>query len=62
MTSREIARRPILHDDADPETLLKRDPRIRKAVNLHGYSQREVADHLGMHHTTISRIVNEGGC
>jgi len=35
----------------------KRDERIRKAVLEHGYTQREVADHLGMHFTSVSRIL-----
>jgi helix-turn-helix protein len=28
-----------------------------EAVEKHGYSQKEVADHLGMHYSTISKIV-----
>jgi hypothetical protein len=34
-----------------------RDKKIREAVGMHGYSQREVADHLGMHYSSISGIV-----
>jgi len=37
----------------------KRDKNIVDAVERYGYSQREIAEHLGMHYTTISRIVNE---
>ncbi|MCL5022647.1 MAG: transposase [Nitrospirae bacterium] len=37
----------------------KRDRKIVDAVERYGYSQREIAEHLGMHYTTISRIVNE---
>jgi REP element-mobilizing transposase RayT len=37
----------------------KRDRNIVDAVKRYGYSQREIAEHLGMHYTTISRIVNE---
>jgi putative transposase len=38
---------------------VKRDEKIREAVEAHGYSQNEVSDHLGLHYTTISRILNE---
>ena len=36
-----------------------RDKKIRAAVERHGYSQREVADHLGLHYATISGIIND---
>ena len=35
----------------------KRNKRIYEAVQEHGYTQREVADHLGMHFTSVSRIL-----
>jgi DNA-binding transcriptional regulator LsrR (DeoR family) len=35
----------------------KRDRSIGKAVWEHGYTQREVADHLGIHFTSVSRIL-----
>jgi REP element-mobilizing transposase RayT len=34
-----------------------RDRKISEAVEKHGYSQKEVADHLGMHYSTISKLV-----
>jgi DNA-binding transcriptional regulator LsrR (DeoR family) len=37
----------------------KRDKSIGRAVFEHGYTQREVADHLGMHFTSVSRILRE---
>jgi REP element-mobilizing transposase RayT len=37
--------------------LLRRNEMIVKAIEEHGYSQREVADHLGMHFTSVSRIM-----
>lgn len=37
----------------------KRNRAIVRAVEEHGYRQREIADHLGMYFTSISRIVNE---
>ena len=35
-----------------------RDRLIAKAVTEHGYSQMELANHLDLHYSTISRIVN----
>jgi REP element-mobilizing transposase RayT len=35
----------------------KRDRLISQAVNQHGYSQTEVARHLKLHYSTISRLV-----
>jgi len=41
----------------------KRNEKIEEAVERYGYAQREVADHLGMHSTPISRIMRKGkGC
>jgi REP-associated tyrosine transposase len=56
--------RPSLTDLLRNTSLAERGRRnqgIREAVKRHGYSQREVADHLGMHYSTISRLVNERG-
>jgi REP-associated tyrosine transposase len=36
----------------------KRDRKIAQAVEQHGYTQRAIADHLGMHYSSISQIVN----
>ena len=36
----------------------RRDSRIREAVMNYGYTQKQVADCLGMHYATISRLVN----
>lgn len=35
----------------------RRDRKIIEAVERHGYSQREIAEHLEMHYSTISKIV-----
>jgi antitoxin component HigA of HigAB toxin-antitoxin module len=35
-----------------------RNQTIRTAVEQYGYAQRAVADHLGMHFTCVSRILN----
>jgi len=37
----------------------KRNEKIVEAVQQHGYRQREVADFLGLHFTSISRILRE---
>jgi hypothetical protein len=54
--------RPRL-DDLFPQRVLqdreKRNEAIRKAAERHGFRQREVADHLRMHFTSISRILSE---
>ncbi|MDD3926350.1 MAG: transposase [bacterium] len=35
----------------------ERDGAIYKAAREHGYRQREIGDYLGLHHSTISKIV-----
>jgi putative transposase len=42
----------------DPE---KRNSKITEAVEQYGYKQREVADHLGLHFCSVSRIMRERG-
>jgi len=37
----------------------KRNKKIEEAVERYGYTQREVADHLGVHFTSIRRIMRE---
>ena len=37
----------------------KRNKKIVEAVEKYGYKQREIADYLGMHFTSISRIIRE---
>ena len=37
----------------------KRDKRIVSAMEGFGYSQREVADHLGMQFSSISRMMRQ---
>lgn len=36
----------------------RRDSLIVRAVHRYGYSQREVAEHLGLHYATVSRLAN----
>lgn len=37
----------------------KRDKKIVEATERYGYSQKEVADYLGMHYSTISRLIKK---
>ena len=48
---REIFRSEVLGDKR------KRDKSIGEEVFEHGYTQREVADHLRFHFTSVSRIL-----
>jgi putative transposase len=38
----------------------KRDRGIAEAVKRWGYSEREVADYLGLHYSTVSRLIRRG--
>ena len=38
----------------------RRDRGIREAVKRWGYSEREVADYLRLHYSTISRLIRRG--
>ena len=58
--SQRFMNKPPLGDLFRSEVLgdkRKRDKKIRKAVLEHGYTQREVANHLGIHFTSVSRIL-----
>lgn len=59
--SQRYTGRPSLEKIFTEKTLgstAKRNKEIVRAVEEHGYRQREIADHLGMYFTSISRIVN----
>ncbi|MBI4688831.1 MAG: transposase [Nitrospirae bacterium] len=34
--------------------------KTKEAVQRYGYSQREIADYIGIHYSTVSRLVNKG--
>jgi len=34
--------------------------KAKEAIEKYGYSQKEVADYLGIHYSTVSRMVNKG--
>ena len=60
--SQRYMNRPILEKLFKEEVIgdkRRRDKRIVEAVEGFGYSQREVADHLGMHFSSISRIMRQ---
>jgi putative transposase len=38
----------------------KRNRLMRNAVVEHGYSQKEIADYLGLHYSTVSRLIRSG--
>jgi len=40
--------------------MVKRNKAVVTAVEEHGYRQREIADHLGMYFTSISRLLRRG--
>jgi ribosome-binding protein aMBF1 (putative translation factor) len=60
--SQRYINRPALKEIFKKEMLLNkkdRNNKIKEAINKYGYSQKEVADHLKLYYTTISRIVND---
>jgi putative transposase len=50
-----------LFTDTILQSRKERDSKIREAVEEYGYTQREVADHLGLHFSSVSRIMREQG-
>jgi REP element-mobilizing transposase RayT len=61
--SQRYADRPLLSKIFTEKIILdkrKRDQKIAEAVEEHLYSQREIAAHLGLHYTSISRILRAG--
>jgi transcriptional regulator with XRE-family HTH domain len=34
--------------------------KAKEAVERYGYTQKEVADYLGIHYSTVSRMANKG--
>src|SRR4030043_179463 len=54
--------RPILADILKKDTIKRKEisRKAKEAVERYGYSQKEVADYLGIHYSTVSRMVNKG--
>jgi REP element-mobilizing transposase RayT len=55
---RYVSRPPLKKLFDGTRTQATRDTAIARAVHRYGYSQREVADWLGLHYATVSRIAN----
>lgn len=58
--SQRYANRPELKKIFNERILAdkrKRDRKIAEAVEKHGYTQRSIADHIGVHATYVSRIL-----
>ncbi len=58
--NQRFASRPTLADIFNQKTGARktdRNKKIRDALESHGYSQREIADHLGMHYSSVSRLM-----
>jgi predicted XRE-type DNA-binding protein len=59
-------RLPLKHNTGLAELLkgMKKRKEIsrkaKEAVERYGYSQKDVADYLGVHYSTVSRMVNKG--
>lgn len=63
--NQRYADRPAIERVFTTDAAVNRNERNRKiieAVERYGYSQREIADFLGIHYTTVSRIMNETEC
>jgi REP element-mobilizing transposase RayT len=58
-SQRYMSRPPLKKLFEGKRTKAKRDTIIVQAVHRYGYSQREVAEMLGLHYATISRIANK---
>jgi REP-associated tyrosine transposase len=61
--SQRYASRPGLEKIFTEKVLRTKGTRNRKiaeAVERHGYTQREVADHLGLYFTSVSRLMKQG--
>lgn len=50
---------PVLFRNVDQKTKAERNELIRKAHIDHGYTLMEIGEHLGLHYTTVSKVVNQ---
>ena len=64
--SRGNAEEPVFRDKEDRGNILvaikkgdrkKRKKKVQEAVERHGYSQKEVADYIGIHYSVISKLL-----
>jgi len=55
-----LINRPKIEELFDVSTMsdkLSRNNKLVEAVEKYGYTQKELADHLGLHYSTISRLI-----
>lgn len=60
--SQRLMNRPTIEALLTPEIIghkKRRNKAIQEAVEKHGYKQKEVADHLGLHYTSVSRLLGQ---
>lgn len=60
--SQRLMNRPPIEVLLTPEIIRdrkKRNEKIKEAVDTYGYKQNEVADYLGLHYTSISRLLGQ---
>jgi hypothetical protein len=62
-SQRYVARPPLAKPFMEKVVLDKHksDREIAEAIEKHLYSQREIAVHLSLHYTSVSRIINDTG-
>jgi putative transposase len=61
--SQRVAGRPTLEEmfvDENVKNKIKRNEEICRAHLTFGYSLKEIADYVGIHYTTVSRVVSRG--
>jgi ribosome-binding protein aMBF1 (putative translation factor) len=59
--SQRYVSRPKLEVLLSEDAIIKKHKareRIKEAIEKYGYSQKEVADYLNVHYSTVSRVVN----
>jgi putative transposase len=60
--SQRLMNRPPIEALLTPEIIgnrKRRNETIKEAVDKHGYKQKEVADYLGLHYTSVSRLLGK---
>lgn len=56
-----LINRPLLNELFTEETAISkkvRNEKMLEAVECYGYSQKAVADHIGLHYSTVSRLIS----
>lgn len=57
---RNLSRPPIeeVFKNIEGKTLKQRNARIKQANEIFGYTLKQIGEHLGLHYTSVSRIIN----